>query len=290
MKLFINSLFVGLVSFVWASVYWLGVGNLWQVEKLTSLDLAKPWIYRQFVPELARLLSLTGLRIDYALVVVVTLSGVLFYLYLRKLYFHFYPESMKGEIYVIGSVFVGMLIFGYNRLPYDLMTAFLMTLGLYYIITLQNWKYLVVFALACLNRETAFLLLLVYGVFWLYYHKYIPKLSWWMTACQIYIYGLITYCLRLVFQYNPGSTLWIEPWLNLVRYYNHPAQTVLYLGVMGIILWLVFRKWNTKSFALRLAFVTITPLLFVMFIVCGQPYEIRVFWECWGLVVTLISF
>ena len=285
MKLYINSLFVGLVSFVWASIYWLGDANMWQVEKLTSLDLPKPWVYRQLVPELARLLSLTGLRIDYALALVVTLSGVAFYLSLRKLYFYYYPESSKGEIYVVGSVFVGMLVFGYNRLPYDLTTAFLMMLGLYYILTVQNWKYLIVFVFACLNRETSFLLILVYVVV-LYYRKY--GSYWWVTACQIYIYGLITYCLRLIFQYNPGSSLWVEPWQNLVRYANHPLQTIIYAMVLAVVLLRVFRNWNSKFYSLRLAFVVIAPILFVMFMVCGQAFEVRVFWEVYPLVVLLI--
>jgi len=282
MKLFLNSLFVGLVSFVWSAVYYL---DIYPAELYT-----KPFVYRVLVPLLASIVDLFGVSFNLSVVLVMTVSGIGFYLALRKLYFYYYAQSTKGEIYVLVSVVAGLLLFEYYRKPYDLSTAFLMTLGLYYILTVQNWKYLIVFTLACLNRETAFLLILVYVVFWLYYRKYtlLFKSFWWMTACQIYVYGLITYCLRLAFQYNPGSSLWVEPWQNLVRYANHPVQTIIYATIIAIILLRVFRNWNIKPFSLRLAFVVVYPVVFLSFLVCGQSFETRTLWEMFPLVVMLM--
>lgn len=290
MKLYINSFLVGLVTFVWASTAWLG--NFTEVNRLVSLDQPKPWVYRQLVSTLARLLSQTGLRIDYALILVITLSGVLFYWSLRKLYFGFYSRTDKNELYVLGVVFVGLGLFGYSRTPYDLMTAFTFTLSLYYILSGQNLEYLVIFILACLNRETSVILILVYVVYWFYYSiKLAGKVLWFiwkMTACQIYIYGLITYCLRVIFQYNDGLSVWIRPTQNLVSYVHHPYITLLHIVVFGFILWMVFRGWKYKPIAIRLAFMIMAPILFVMFLVCGYPFELRVFWETYPLVVMLM--
>jgi hypothetical protein len=286
MKLYINSLFVGLITFIYASVYWLN--EIQFASTLTSLDMAKPFVYRQLVPFLARSLSYLGVRIDWAVCLVVTFFGVCLYLSMRRLYFYFYEQSDKGEIYVLVSVFVGMLLLGQERWMYDLATATFFTLALYFVFRVENWKYLVVFTLATLNRETSFLLILVYVVMLLYYKRYGVNYSWWTTACQIYIYFVITYSIRILFQFNVGSSVWIEPLENLHKYTTHPLETVIYLMIAVIILWRVFRNWNSKFFSLRLAFVVIAPILFVLYLVCGQAFEVRVFWEVYPLVVLLI--
>ena len=288
MKLFINSLLVGLVTFVYSAMYWLG--DVQASTIFSSLDIPRPFVYRQLVPILVRSLVHLGVRADWSVCLVITFFGVMFYLSLRKLYFFYNEKTTKGEIYVIVSVFVGLIVFSWCRWMYDIATVALFTLALYYIFSLQNWKYLVVFALATLNRETSFLLIIVYVVFWLYCGRYTWLFHYgkWMTLCQIYIYGVITYPLRVMFQYNPGVVVLIEPMQNLQRYATHPLQTLLYVGVLGIVLWRVFRNWNSKPFSLRLAFVVMFPVLFVLYLVCGQSFEVRVFWEVYPLIVLLV--
>lgn len=234
MKTFLSSLFVGLVTFVWASIYWLN--NIQFSTSLTSLDMPRPFVYRVLVPFLARSLNYLGIRIDWTVCLVVTFFGVCFYLSLRKLYFYYYSQTDKGEIYVLVSVFVGMILLGQERWIYDLATVTFFTLGIYYIRSVQNWKYLIVFTLAVLNRETSFLLVLVYIVTHLHLsYRFGWKFPWWMTACQIYIYGLITYCIRLMFSHNEGSPVWITPIENLQKYITHPFQTLLSSGIIFMI-------------------------------------------------------
>lgn len=292
MRKYINCVFVGIVSFLWASVYWLGDSNMWQVEKLVSLDLARPWVYRQLVSFLARAYMSVGIKADWALVLIVTLSGIGFYLALRELWFTLYRYDETEEIIPVMAVFVGTLLFGYNRLPYDLTTAFLFTLAFLYIFRADKVKYLVVFTLACLNRETAFLLILFYAVlsliFFIGYKQLSYRYTLTMLLLQVYIYTLITYCLHLAFQYNAGSTLWVEPWQNLMRFANNLLLTLLHLSVTGVILWMVFRDWKYKSTYLKLAFWVIAPVMVLMYIVCGQNYEVRVFWEIYPVVGLLM--
>jgi hypothetical protein len=286
MKLLLNSLIVGLVTFVWAGLVWLNDVQFSTI--MSSLDMHKPFVFRALVPFLARSLSYLGVRIDWAVCLVVTFFSVCFYLALRKLYFYYYPQTDTGEIYILLSVFVGLLVFSYCRWMYDLATAFFFTLALYYIVRVENWKFLVVFALATLNRETTLLLILVYVVFVLYYKKYGANYSWLFVILSVYVYGVITYSLRVMFQYNQGVSVLVEPLQNLHKYVAHPLQTLVYVLVLGVVLWRVFRNWNSKPLSLRVAFVVIAPVLFILYLVCGMAFEIRTFWEVYPLIVLLI--
>lgn len=286
-KLILHCLVVSVVSFIWSKIYWLN--DLQFSSTLMSLDMQRPFVYRQLIPFIVRGLSQMGVRIDVALCLVVTGFGVGLYLALRKLYFHYYPQTDKGEIYVLVSLFMGMFILGQERWYYDLATAFFFTLGIYYLVHVENWKFLVVVFLSSFNRETTILLILLYGVFWLYYRKYGVNYLWWMTPCQLYVYGLITYGLHVMFQYNDGVIVLIEPMQNLQKYATHPLQTVMYILILAVILLLVFRNWNSKFFSLRLMFVVLFPILFVLYLVCGQSFEVRTFWECFSVAALLIK-
>lgn len=288
MILYLNTLVIVLVTFFWSSAYWLGESNLWQVERLMSLDLAQPWVYRQLVPILVRGVAYLGVPLDVALVLVVTLSGVGFYLAVRKLALEFYDLSNWQEIGIVAGYSVSILLLGYNRLPYDLMTACLFALALLYMWTAESGKYLLVFTLSCLNRETTFLLILLYVAFLLFSRKSIIFWRIFKTAIvQIVIYGTITYALRVVFADNSGAGLWVEPWLNILRFVNNPYTTMLHISVASVVLWLVFRGEPDKPTFWLFSFALFAPVLTVMYLVCGQAFEVRVFWELAPLAIVL---
>jgi len=282
MKL-INSIFVGLITFLWASVSYIGNANLQLAQAVTSLDLQKPFVYRALIPFLARLVSSFGIRIDLALTLVITVSGIGFYLALRELYFYLYRHDAKGEIYLVCAVMVGLILFFYPRMTYDLMTAFLFTLAFLFIIQGKDWQYLVVFILSCFNRETTFLLIIVYVVVNTVQLQMGRK--WWMTLCQIYFYALITVSLRIAFQHNPGSSLWIEPLQNLQKYISHPLQTLLWVGIIAVIWWRISVMWKYRNPYPKLLMVVLAPVLVVFYLVCGQAFEMRVFWELYPVLV-----
>lgn len=198
----------------------------------------------------------------------------------------------RDEIYPVLIVFAGLVLFQFCHTIYDLATAFLFTLAFLYVFRANKVKYLIVFILACFNRETALLLILFYVVLWfifkLTYGKRDTKYSVGMILIQVYIYGLITYCLRLFFQYNIGLPLWVQPWQNLMRFVHNPLLTLVHISVTVLILWMVFRDWKYKSDYLKLAFLVITPVLVVMYLVFGQAYEVRVFWEIYPVVGLLM--
>jgi len=276
MKNKINILLVGAVTFVWASIFWLGDNNLWQAERSASLELYKPWVYRQLVPMLARLLESIGIRIDLAIVLIVTASGIGLYLALRSLVNHYYPDN---DALVVCSVFAGLLMFGYARLQYDLTTAWLWTLALLYIAKEETYNYLMLFPLICLNRETAFLLIIIYTI-----HKPHDISE---TAYQIGVYALVAVALRVMFADNGGVESWVEPLQNIQRFINHPVQTLLHIATAGVMLWIAAKGWQQKPAFLRLAFLVLAPALTAAYIIAGQSFEVRVFWELFPVVVLL---
>lgn len=285
MKLYLNSLIVAVVSFLWSYIYY--ADGLW------AEDYTRPFVYRQLVPLLARWIEFLGVPCNVALIVVMTLSGVGFYLAMRVLATEFYSLNGRLEIYLLVGTLASMLVLGIFRKPYDLMTACLFSLALYYIYTVRVWKYLLVLFLSSMNRETSFLLILLSSVFWLpdFPFRRIREVltSNWLklVLSQLGIFLLVTFALRWVFAGTEGSDAWIEPTKNLLKFVHQTGRTILHLSVTGFLLWWMSRGWEHKSYYLRFAFGLFAPLLLLMYVVFGQAFEIRVFWEISPLVIIL---
>lgn len=281
MKLYMSSVIVAVVSFFWSYIYYAG--------GLYPEDYTRPFVYRQLVPLLARGIEFFGVPAGVALVAVMTVSGVGFYLALRKLTFQFYNLSNKQELYLVVGVLVSMLVMGAYRKPYDLMTACLFTLFFYYMRTEQNAKQLLVFALSCVNRETTVLLVLFYVVYLFYLRKY-PQRGYeyiWMFMSQIYLYVLITFAVRFILSDAPGSSLWVQPVENILKFANQPYRFLLHLYGTFALLWWMSRGWEQKPEYLRYAFGLFAPILLIAHLVVGTSFELRIFWELDPLVIIL---
>jgi hypothetical protein len=277
-----NTIMVAIVSFLWSSLYYLNQPYL--------LGDIKPFVYRALVPMLAMGLELVGVSSGVSLVLVMTFSGVGFYLALRKLALEFSALSDWQELGIMVGVIVSMLLLMRERTPYDLMTAFLFTLGFYYIYTAKVYKYLALFILACVNRETSFLLILILAITWFpLVHKArdIFESAWLRIFLgSLGIFAITTYAIRQYFADYPGLSLWINPIENLTQLTQHPYQVISgILLVIGMGLWM-FRK-HQPAF-LKMSFFILAPVLLVMWIVCGQWGELRVFWEVMPVIILLM--
>lgn len=186
-------------------------------------------------------------------------------------------------MYLMVSVITGLLLFNNSFAVYDLATAFLFTLAFYFLATGRDIEYLILFPLICLNRETAILL----TVFCIVLSIACKRNDIDFIGYQVFVWFASQVFLRWVFIDSPG-VLWIEPMENLQKFIADPIRTILHLSVMIIILFLVFRNWKSKPLFLRLAFMTFAPLLMVAYLVLGQAFEIRVFWEVYSVVVLLV--
>jgi hypothetical protein len=281
----INVFLVFIVSLAYASVYlsknYVGV---WDSDLILSVDLNRPWVYRQLVPLLARLISALGVAPDLSIALIVTLSGVGLYVSLRRLALILYGNSDTLEVIVVVSVFLGMLLFGYKRLHYDLMTAFLFTLAPSLLLELKYDKYALLFPLICLNRETSFLLVLFWFVIIL------EKISFekiWLFLYQVFVWLGIRLILNTVFSNNGGADAWIEPLKNVGRFINNPLTTILHFFITAVLLYLVIKDWKYKPRFFKIAFMVFAPLLTSMYFVMGQAFEVRVFWEIYPVIVIL---
>lgn len=282
MYIYLNTFVVALASCIWSATYYL---NSSYVE-----GHIRPYAYRVLVPALAGGLELLGLRFDLGLILIMTLSGVGFYLSLRVLASEFTVLDVRQELGILVGVLVSMTVFGFYRKTYDLMTALLFTLALYYIWKVYTWKYLAVFILACLNRETAFLLIIISAVIWFPILHNISQVfdSNWLQVFlgQIGIFAITAYAIRHRFADYPGYPLLIDPVGNLHQLASHPYQFILGIFAVSVMMAWMFRKPQPKF--LQLSFLILFPILTVMWLVCGQVFEIRVFWEISPVVILLM--
>jgi len=279
------TIFIILMIFGWSSIYYLGYDNLSYARDFASLNLMKPFVYRQLPMVLARLLELIGVRIDLGIVLVMTSAGVGFYYALRELAFLFYKQNDKIEIAIIALVCIGLILFGDYRKPYDLFTAWLFTLAFLYLAQARYGEFVIVFALACLNRETAFLLIVFTAVIMVLRGTKEDTIR--MLFIQSSIFGIIQIQLHFMFRDNAGSSALIEPIKNMAEFVVHPFITMLHLSILALVLWVACKDWIYKPRFLRLALITLSPPLMLMYLVFGQAFEVRVFWEVYPIIVVL---
>lgn len=276
MKHFLNIIVVAIASAIYAGVHW--YNNFTIVNWIMSTNLDKPFVYRQLVPMLVRGLS-ESMRMDVALILVVTLAGIGFYISLAFLGNHF---GLKNELGFLITVLLGLLLFGMYRSSYDLMTAFLWTLALLFIFQHSQFLYAILFPIICLNRiETSIFLV---GLWIVFYSK-----EWTFIVYQIVIFLSFYIGLYVTFSQNYGTSVWIEPAENLQKFLSNPRLLMLHISIFMAMIVLVLRNWSQKDYRLRRAFMVLLPVFLVLYVIFGQAFEIRVFWEMLPLVGIMMS-
>lgn len=276
-KIYLNSIVIAASVYIYAATYWLGTGNMWQVGRYASLSLSKPWVYRQLVPILARLLG-NLVPLDIALVAIVTLSGVSFYLALRSLIL--YINDTVSELKILLFFLAGILLLQNERLPYDMMTGFLWTLGLLFIVQHKHIAFMILFPFVCLNRiDTAPLLIVAY---WLRFPNNWGEVLGCLAAFVVTYTGLHIY-----FTDNPGSPAWIEPWLNVLRFWNNPWRALLHFFATVVIFLRILIRADHQPLYFQRLFIVLVPIFVILYLVAGQAFEIRVFMEMMPILVVL---
>ena len=282
----IGAAIVGIMVFQWSSVYWLGPDNLGMARGYTSLSMLKPYVYRQLPSILARLLVSLGVRIDLAIVLLMTGAGIGFYLALRELAFSLYRKDEKAELLLVVLVGVGLVFFGDYRMPYDIFTAWLFTLAFLYIGQGDKTSLAILFPLACLNRETAFLLIILSAIVGIL--KNDKDGTEGTLLYQTSAFVLIQVLLRTLFYNNGGVDALIEPLENIQRFIARPWITLLHGFVTFGLLKIALQNWTWKPMFLRAALIALLPRMTVMYIVFGQAFEVRVFGEVYPILALLM--
>jgi hypothetical protein len=268
------------------------------LDRYLNGDAYRPFAYRQLIPtlirgieaiapsSLAQSLDRWGLQIE-ALTGVTTginnqYPGAIFWLALlqavslagyvwvgSRLYCEIFPNT-KLQPYVAPLLLLLLDPFLGQKLGhvYDFSVLFFMSSLILAMFEERHGLYFCLFALACLNKETAVLACFAYSVvFW-------GRLSFknWVLAVagQIMIFAAIYAFLRFLFKDNVGSgmEIWI---LQFFPYWlDHPVRFVAF-AALGISL---FYRWGDKPLFLRQTAIMILPHLGLM-VLGAKPGELR---------------
>lgn len=195
-----------------------------------------------------------------------------------------YSEFTKNLVSIVAlSILPLFFKFGYI---YDFSSLFLFTLGLLLLSRKQFAWFLLVFALATLNKETSILLTVVY-VF--HYWKRIDRKQFlWIAILQLVIFMLIKGSLTYYFSDNPGSFVQFHLSEHILFFHIAPVYFLVLSSILGIALvLLVIIHWKNKPVFIRNSAVIFAPL-FVLYIFFGFPFEFRVFFEFLPILMILI--
>ena len=261
----------------------------------------KPFVYRALLPGAARIIialmpeplkfqiQQAGLllpnwnrafAVEYFVVCVLMLLSLVGFVFSLRLLFNSLYEKSEWCIrwITLTALFLLPGFYLYVNYIYDFSTLFLFTLGLAYLAR-RNWtRYLGVFFLGCLNKETTILLISLYFIYeWENRHKAPGRKFFSLLAAQVLIFMLIRGGLTWVFRDNPGSSLefhLIEHNLPLLLA-PIPMQTLIVLLLPGL---LIFHRWNEKPYFLRVGSL-ILPVLAGLTFFFGYLDELRDYYE-----------
>jgi hypothetical protein len=196
------------------------------------------------------------------------------------------PTAFTDLVPLLGAL--GLVLFFTHGYLYDFSTLLLFTLGLGLMVR-ANWRaYLPVFVLACLNKETAILLTLVFAVHF-YRNPRIDRAHFTrILALQIAIYVVIRLLLMWTFRDNPGSLVEFHLHRHWSVYKRYPLLAIASILLCILVAFMMFHKWREKPYFLLHGTLIIIPL-FALHMLWGWPYEFRVFYEVYPITVLLCA-
>ena len=156
---------------------------------------------------------------------------------------------------------------------YDFSVLFFMMMLLLTMYEGEWTRYIIVFALACLNKETAILATIAYGSFmW----GRIPLRNWVLQiSTQAIVFITIYGTVRWLFRFNPGSPM--EFWLykQIPYYWDHLARLFVF---MSAALWLTIRLPKQPEFLRRVTPAMVLPQIGLV-LMGATPGEVRNLYE-----------
>ncbi len=175
----------------------------------------------------------------------------------------------------------------YSNYIYDFPTLFLFTLGLL-LLKQRNWKFfLMLFFIACFNKETIILLTLIFAI---HFHKDAAidrKLYYQLSAAQLVIFTVVKIFLYILFMNNPGG--FVEFHLIDRNYLLFNGYSLTTFVVLLIIFLAIFSYWNEKPKFIKDSMWIAVPLLILTFFL-GFFDELRDYYEILPVAILLISF
>jgi len=279
----------------------------------------KPFVYRTFLPTAVRLISEVipddihdslsekvessksimlvlekfkweGEYItEYIIAMILMYFSLLGFVYVfRKLFDEIYasPLWFKNLISIIMLLALPTM-FQYYSYLYDFPTLLLFTLGLL-LLNQRKWNYfLILFFIACFNKETIILLTMIFAIHFYKDDKVKRKFYYQLIAVQLIIFGVVKILLYTLFINNPGG--FVEFHLIDRNYLLFNGYSLVTFITLLIILLSIFSKWDEKPKFLKDSLWIAVPLL-ILTLFLGFFDELRDYYEVFPVVVLLISF
>lgn len=244
--------------------------NLYLTQVAYSLE-GRPFVFRLLLPLLSRSLEwLTGIDAVSWLGFLFVLSAVFFYFSAKYLYETFYE---RGEIAALVSfLFLMMLTFVETKV-YDYATAAFFALSLGLLARGRHGVFLLVFPFATLNRETTFLLTIFYAVYFfgkLPLQKYLASL-----LVQTAVYLSIKLITTSMFSGNGGQDV----------YFFLDVMLASRSHLIILLFPLLYYFLRDKPEFVRKSFWIIFPVQVALYLLFGQPLEVRVFAESYAAIM-----
>jgi hypothetical protein len=268
------------------------------LDRYLNGDAYRPFAYRQLIPSLirgiqaitpislAQCLDRWGLKLEawtgvatgssnqypgaifwLALLQVVALAG---YVWVgSRLYSEIFPDT-KLKPYLGPLLLLILVPFLGQKLGhvYDFSVLFFMSSLILAMLEGRHGLYFCLFALACLNKETAVLSCVAYMAV---FYGQLSFRNWALAIVgQIIIFVVIYASVSFIFKDNVGAgmDIWI---FQFFPYWREHAARFFVLGALGM--WLLYR-WDEKPLFLRRTAIMILPQLGLM-VLGAKPGELR---------------
>jgi hypothetical protein len=181
----------------------------------------------------------------------------------------------------------GMLLISSFSYPfqyiYDIPVLFLSTACYYYMLKRRFTAYLLMFALACLNKESAVFVFLFFGIW--FFNKLDKRSYINLLLLQYLIYALIRIGLVYLYSESPGEYLKNHLFRVLPGdvFTTSQFDRIITLAVM---FFLLTYQWAKKPAFLKCG-LWLLPAMYVAYLVYGMPHEYRVFFDVLPLPLLL---
>jgi hypothetical protein len=262
-------------------------GSRLALSRLVDGTADRPFVYRILMPFLIRVaiqIFPMPATVYASLLIYFSLLG--FVICIRSFSALYWESVMIVDAIGVVAPIMLLPLMLWNRHVYDFSTLFLFSLGLKLMAQAKWRSFFLVFILNCLNRETAALLALVFFIcFW---HRFRDILFWKLLLLQMVVYSGIRFAIMWKFQNNPGGIVENHFRLHLFALQMEPLLVLIHVLFGFLLLILAVWDWKKKPFFPRQAALGIVPVLSVLYLFWGIPFEIRVFYEAYPLILLLV--
>ena len=305
-------------------VLFLRHGGVNNDKRFTFTDMVngtayKPFVYRTFLPSTVRIISAitpaeaqravsfavdrnqalerifenlrwrTSAAYEYAVMsLLMLMSFIAFGHYAAKLTMKVcgMGQSMFAQTLMSAALLMGVpLFFKYNSNPYDPPQLFLFTLALYFLSGLQLWPFVITFAVATINKETAILLIPIFLVRFTGGQNFSRKYVWISLLLGGY-YILVKLLLAYLFRANAGGFVELHLVGNVLLLESTSMESPI--SIWMILLMLSLYGWNDKPQFYRTSFLFIFPPLLLLALFFGNINEWRIYYEVYPIVFGMV--